>query len=138
MLNSEWLHTATHQGYMDGLQNKDPDPTLESDDNYANAWIIGQQDREAGVNPAQYAPLPAGLKRGTVVRIPKGVKVQNLHLGVKAAGRTYKVTLHDAYPVVPAHFDWTHEFQRPKPAQVMWPGTGGYWSYANAVEVEVC
>jgi len=54
----------------------------------------------------------------------------------RTTGRTYKVKIHDFYPMAPA-YEYHGEFKRPEPAKVIWPGTGGYWSEAAVADIRV-
>lgn len=127
----------THLGYMAGLQGQTPDPKLERSDEYATGWLHGSEDRAAGITAERFQEHPANLKRGSMVKIPKGTTVSTIYHGVRQAGRDYLVKIHDVYPVVPAHLDYRRTFSRPTPARVIWPGKGGYWSEAAVTDVVV-
>jgi hypothetical protein len=72
------------------------------------------------------------LASGTVVRIKKGTALWSTNPSKHKfmAGRTYVVTIHDSYP---AYGDNTEM----RFAEVLWAGTGGYWTYAKLDDVEV-
>lgn len=123
-----------HCGYLDGLRGTAPDPELQNLGEYAEGWLHGNEDRENGVPDLFKDPDP-GLKRGATVKIPKGTRVHTVSSGERLTGRGYHVQIHDVYQVIPAYRDRT--FIRPVPAKVVWPGTGGYWSTANARDVEL-
>jgi hypothetical protein len=129
---------AAHLGYMTGLRGEDPDKDLERDSEYVEAWLLGCQDREAGVTPDLYSEvLPEGLKRGCKVRVKAGAEVKTIYHGTRIVPRNYVVKkVHDVYPMAPAYFD-NHGFNRPTPAKIVWPGTGGYWSDTAVSNVEV-
>lgn len=126
-----------HTGYMAGLRGEAPDPRLENASEYAEGWLRGQEDRSAGVDSNRFLEAPSGLRRGAEVTIPKGTTVKTIYHGVRSAGRTYKVKIHNVYDIVPAHIGYDGKFVRPEPAKVIWPGTGGYWSEAALPDVAV-
>lgn len=138
-ITTNWVH----EGYMDGISGKEPDPELDRSDEYSKGWLAGASDREAGIAPPKFfGPCELPCKRGDEVTIPKGTTVSNIHHGVRKAGRTYKVKLHDVYPGVPAYIDYHHRSNpnedgvvRPTAPKLVWPGTGGYWSDADVNEV---
>lgn len=138
MANTDKFFQMAHKGYMTGLRGEDPDKELERFNEYADAYLIGCQDRETGVKPDLYAEsLPEGLKRGCKVRIKAGASVSTIYHGTRIVPRNYVVRkVHDVYPGVPAYFD-NHGFNRPKPAKIVWPGKGGYWSDTAVFNVEV-
>lgn len=130
-----------HEGYMDGILGLDPDEDLDfSGSGYETGWLLGNADREAGMTAPKY---PAGTLlptlKGVEVTVPKGAMVKTIGKPEKAAGRTYKVKVHDVHPGVPAHFPYgfNSEFIRPTSATVMWAGTGGYWAEAKLEDLIV-
>lgn len=75
------------------------------------------------------------LKRGDIVTIPKGTKIQTTmpNAREKIAGRTYKVKIHDVYP---GFTDTSYRGKtRSVPPRVVWPGEGGYWHEANLSDI---
>jgi hypothetical protein len=124
----------THEGYMDGLCGKDP---VSNHEEYEAGWLVGAEDREAGVEPGLYETCD--LKRGDIVEVPKGTKLL-INMSPKKSsvvGRTCKVVLHDVYQTQVAHVVYASgEVRRPKPPTVVWAGAGGYWKHACAWDVK--
>lgn len=127
------MNDSLTAGYLDGLRGIDPRPGNDARD-YETGWLHGAEDRAAGV-PDRFLEPPEGLHRGATVTVPKGIEVKTTLHGVRTTGRTYKIKVHDVYPMVPAHE--YHGFRRPEPAKVIWPGTGGYWSEACVADVRL-
>lgn len=127
-----------HGGYMAGLRGEDPDPRLEGFPDYDTAWLKGCEDRESGAcKPEDFEEVPEWLKRGVEITVPKGTPLTSTHpqrSGVFKAGRTYRVKIHDVYHVTPAYRGY-NGFERPKPAQVVWAGAGGYWTHAYITDL---
>lgn len=92
-----------HQGYVDGINGTNPDVDLSRnpDSEYNRGWIEGDLARSEGKVFRTPEVLPV---RGQEVTIPKGTMVKNLKTGeTKPTGRTYKVKIHDAHPLIPAY-----------------------------------
>jgi hypothetical protein len=134
------LVSLVHEGYMAGIQGEDPNPELDFSEEYSVGWLAGAKDKEAGIIPPKYLgpvdELPC--KRGDTVTIPKGTPVSTIYHGERKAGRTYKVKTHDVYQGMPAYIDYhrgsnqnADHVVRPTAPEVIWPGSGGYWSRAN-------
>ncbi len=132
------IHTLAHQGYLDGIEGKDP--TSKSDE-YELGWLAGYEDREHGKKLAPFCgpveTLP--VKRGDTVTIPRMTPI-SYRGATKEAKRSYEVTVHDVSQGVPAYVDYGH-FQEPKlvrptMARVLWVGAGGYWSECDLREVK--
>lgn len=72
------------------------------------------------------------LATGTVVRIKKGTALWSTNPNKRkfTAGRTYTIAIHDSYP----GYGDASEIRF---AEVLWAGTGGYWTYAKLDDVEV-
>lgn len=70
------------------------------------------------------------VKRGDTVTIPKGTQIRSTGRKTYAAGRTYKVKVHDVCPGVPTydHQGETVPAQAPK---IIWVGAGNYWCEAD-------
>lgn len=126
-----------HKGYLAGLRGEDPDKRVERFEEYEDGYLHGCEDRKAGVKDVFQDP-PEGLKKGSKVKIPKGITVKTTYHGERIVGRTYTVTVHDVYPVQHGYREYGgREFKRPEPAKIVWPGTGGYWSTAAVGDIEV-
>lgn len=129
--------SLTHRGYMAGLLGENPDKELERFEEYEDGYLVGCEDKKAGLKDI-FQEAPEGLKKGSKVKILKGSKVKTTYHGERLVGRTYTVTIHDVYQVTPAYREYGgREFIRPVPAKVIWPGTGGYWSEAAVSDIEV-
>lgn len=131
--------SVLHQGYMAGLKGEEPSSNLQD---YEDGWLAGAEDREKlgsdPVLPKYLGPCETPLKRGDEVSIPKGTTISTIYHGVRKAGRTYTVKLHDVYPGMPAYRDYGYSsgvIIRPTAPKLVWPGTGGYWSEADLNEV---
>ena len=144
MATTRTLSNWAHEGYMDGLEGKDPNADLTGSWDYDTAWLIGCQDREAGVKPSDFGygsetPNLAGRE----IAIPKGTIIKTIGKEPKPAGRTYKVKVHHMISATTAWFGNHHwgkdeeNFVRPQSAKVCWPGTGGYWTEADIADVVV-
>lgn len=121
----------SHWGYLDGILNREPNPRFEHCTEYEMGWLHGQEDQN---NPERLKVLEAPtVKRGDTVTVPKGTAIHSMKVGNTTAGRTYSVKLHDVYGMIQAGFDGG--FVHPKPARVLWAGTGGYWCEANVFDV---
>lgn len=123
---------------MDGLNGQDPDESASRCEEYAQGWLAGAEDRQNGFEaPEYFGPCELPIRRGAEVVIPKGTAIE--HRGtVREAKRNTKVKLHDVYPGLPAYIDYGHaghKVVRPTAAQVLWAGSGGYWSRALLVDV---
>lgn len=135
--SSNWAH----EGYMDGLQGKEPDAQLAGLNEYDDAWLIGTQDRDKGVKPTAYPFLEKRPElRGRMVIVPKGVMVKVIGKDPKPAGKTYKVKVDHMLSPCAAYWDtscgWNRkELVRPRPAAVCWAGAGGYWAEASLDDV---
>jgi hypothetical protein len=133
--------SRVHDGYMAGLSGQDPDEEMASVSNeYSEAYLIGTQDREAGVKAETFKTLDKNgveLKKGDVVQIRKGTIVKTVGKDSKAAGRTYKVTVdHLLWSSAYFEHNWDQRtLRRPVPVSVVWAGTGSYWSSATVIEV---
>jgi hypothetical protein len=72
------------------------------------------------------------MERGSKVRIPKGTVITGTFPeGIKEAQRTYTVRVHafdKGYP--------ESVISEGRVDRVCWVGTGGYWHYADASDVE--
>lgn len=132
------IHTLAHQGYLDGLEGKDP--TSKSDE-YELGWLAGYEDKELGKKLAPFCgpveKLP--VKRGDRVTIPR-MTVIRYRGESKEAKRSYEVEVNDVDQGVPAYVDYCH-FQeptlvRPTVARVIWVGAGGYWSSCDLADVK--
>lgn len=81
------------------------------------------------------------FRKGVKVRIRKGAHIKNLSKGDYVAGRSYVVTIHDLYRGWAAGHDaelFGHTMGKPvRMPELVWPGTGGYWSYVSPNDVEV-
>lgn len=127
----------THQGYMDGLAGREPDPTLSSHigGDYEAGWLAGSEDRQQGkpYNPLLgEAGVTLGLKKGTEYLVVKGSVVWSAGPGgPKVAGRSYKVKVDHTYSGSQAHHDYRGEFQRPTLPRVVWAGSGKYWHHVE-------
>ena len=74
-------------------------------------------------------------KRGMKVRVKKGSVLWSMKKGQAfpfEAKRSYTVKLHDFYAG-----GWMMDNGKLKESKVVWPGTGGYWTYASPNDVEV-
>ena len=129
-----------HQGYVDGLSGRDPNPELEKSYDYQEGWLHGSTDHAAGKTCPKWlgyyedGSLP--LKRGQTVTIRKGTMVKNMgKAGTKPAGRTYQVKINHFGGGCSAYLSYHQEFVRPTPPTVVWPGAGSYWSEADLNEI---
>jgi len=121
---------------MDGLNGADPNESASRCDEYELGWLAGAEDRQNGFQaPAYFGLCELPIQRGAEVVIPKGTKIE--HRGsVRESKRDSKVKLHDVYPGVPAYIEWgSQKVVRPTTAQVLWAGSGGYWSRASLADV---
>jgi hypothetical protein len=120
--------TWAHEGYLDGYHGREPNERLSGHHEYEDGWLQGSLDREADL------PLPPSecpLKKGDEVTIKKGTPVHSTGRESKPAGRTYKVKVHHVLSSRQAHFDTEGRFVRPQSPEVVWAGTGGYWTWAK-------
>ena len=84
------------------------------------------------------------LRRGDIVKIPKGTMVENHRTGVKPAGRTYTVTVshilsgaeYNDRAMEGPYYDGP-QIVNPK---IVWAGSGGYWSECdiNDIREAIC
>lgn len=129
--------SLVHQGYMSGINGEDPDEEAAKCSEYELGWLAGYEDRGKGMLPQKYlGPCDLPIHRGDEVVIPKGTAVE--HRGsTKVTRRDTKVTLHDVYRGMPAYIglDNRKVVIRPTDSQVLWAGSGGYWSRANLSDV---
>lgn len=123
-----------HMGYLDGIYGRDPNPRLEFATDYETGWLHGVEDQGNEEMLAILAPVE--LKRGDTVVVPKGTPLQATGGKSRKAGKTYTVKLHDVYPLNHAHYGFEGKFVRPKPATVLWAGTGGYWTSTEVRNVQ--
>lgn len=135
------LHNWEHEGYMAGIKGEDPDPELsKASKAYDHGWLIGNQDREAGVKPPAY---PWGVilpdLRGKKVIIRRGVMTKRFGQDPKPALRTHKVTVVSVISGRVAYqpYVYNHKFERPTTAKVQWTSSGGLWCSANLEDVEI-
>jgi hypothetical protein len=139
MTNLRNYVSLTHQGYMAGLNGKDPDKDYSRSDDYESGWLAGVEDREKGVQANKYlGPCELPIQRGAVVTIPKGTSVSRGR-EVHVTKRAYKVRLHDVYNGVPAYIDFRCQgtVTRPTAAHVLWAGSGGSWSEALLSDIVI-
>lgn len=69
------------------------------------------------------------FQRGDRVRILKGTRIHSMRCGWYECKRTYVVTVHS--------YSEGYECEgQEHPAEIIWPGTGGYWCRVDASEVE--
>lgn len=63
-------------------------------------------------------------RRGDIVLIRKGTPLRSTNPSKRVfmAAKTYRVKLHNVYK-------WPR-------VELVWPGSGGYWTYANAEELK--
>jgi len=136
--------SSTHDGYVDALNGLDPNPQHSyPGSSYDAAYIIGCEDRQAGVKPSKVEYFQTNsypVKRGQEITIRKGTMVKAFGKEPKPAGRTYKVTLHDVCGGTVGYFEYsssfgTQSFRRPEPPKVCWAGAGGLWTFANLEDV---
>jgi hypothetical protein len=141
---SKPIENLSHEGYMDGLRGLDPNPELSAwaDSEYNEGWLVGSEDRKAGVVVPKYlgyynwSELP--VKPGMEVTIRKGTMVKTVGREPRPAGKTYKVTVSHlnsgsvAYKIQNFHHS---EFVRPTSPTVVWAGPGGYWSEVSISDI---
>jgi hypothetical protein len=83
------------------------------------------------------------LSRGQKVRIKKGTVILSMHPrytrdNPKIAARAYPITIHrvdEGY--IQSNWHPHRRDQAVRNQQVVWPGEGGYWCYADTADVEV-
>ena len=82
-----------HEGYIDGLQGKSPNPELETSEEYRDGWLHGSKDRDDGMTAdALLVPVTVGV--GDTVTVPKGTSIRTVYHGSRAAGRKYKIRIY--------------------------------------------
>lgn len=128
-------------GYVTGLAGEDPDPQLENYSEYADGWLMGCADREAGKKLPKYlgfsrdADLP--VKQGQEVTILKGTVVRCNGV-TKQAGRTYKVKIHHILSGTNIYVEgnaFRRELHPMTSPTICWAGTGGYWAEADLNDI---
>lgn len=137
-------HTISwmHEGYLDGLNGQDPNPEMDRTNDYADGYLAGMADREAGVKPRKYTGYTSELPvaKGQVVTIPKGTVIQHTGSGpAKVARRTYKVTVHHTCSGIGAYQDYhMGGVVRPSNPKVVWLGAGNYWHEVDINDIPEC
>lgn len=128
-------YSWAHYGYLDGIHDRDPNPRLTGVDEYDTGYLHGLEDKD---NPEKLKVLePSKLKKGVTVRVPKGTQIHSMKDGHREVKRATTVVLHDVSPPTPSYYDsYRGEFSPPKPPEVLWAGSGGYWCRASAQDVE--
>ena len=122
--------SVAHWGYLDGIQGRNPNPRCEGWSDYDEGWLRGAEDQHDAQKKAFLTPTT--LKRGSKVLVPKGTPRHSTKDGLREAGRSYTVVLHNVYPAVGAYMCLRDGFVYPRPAKALWAGTGGYWCETDA------
>jgi len=140
MEHASELSPLSHQGYMDGLTGKEPKNNLSyRGSEYDEGWLIGDQDRVAGVVAPKYlghsyeSELP--VKKGMEIIIPKGVTIRTIYHGTRVNPRSYKIRVNHVLGGSVGYKVGGSDFVKPTVPEVRWAGKGGYWSSVDLNQV---